>query len=63
MTRKQSPPGDSVRISLKPEKLGLEGTCDVRDLWAKKDIGKFKDVISLDVRNHGARLLRVCETK
>jgi alpha-galactosidase len=50
-------------ISLKFDQLGFEGTCSVRDLWAKKDIGKFTDEISLYVRKHGAKLLRISEIK
>jgi hypothetical protein len=57
-----SSPDDSVKLSLKTEQLGLKGTCNVRDLWAKKDVGQFTDGLSLYVRNHGARLLKISET-
>jgi hypothetical protein len=57
-----SSPDDSVKISLKTEQLGLKGTCKVHDLWAKKDVGEFTDELSLYVRNHGARLLKISET-
>lgn len=58
-----SSPDDSINISLKTAQLGLIGTCKVRDLWARKDVGEFTDELSLYVRNHGARLLRIRETK
>jgi hypothetical protein len=56
-------PEDSVKISLKIDQLDLMGTCKVRDLWAKKDIGEYANEISLYVRDHGARLLKISEVK
>jgi alpha-galactosidase len=63
-----SPPEDSIKISLKTEQLGLKGTCRVRDLWAKKDIGEYPkgslrdtNEISMYVRKHGARLLKISQ--
>ncbi len=58
-----SSPQDSVRISFPLEQVGLNGTCIVRDLWEKKDIEKSTKDISLFVRNHGARLLKIGEIK
>jgi alpha-galactosidase len=58
-----SPPPDSIKISLKSEQLGFNDTYKIRDLWAKKDIGEFTDEISLYVRKHGAKLLRVSKIK
>lgn len=58
-----SPPEDSIKISLKNEQLGFKGSCKVRDLWAKKDIGEYPNEISLYVRKHGARLLKIGEVK
>ena len=58
-----SPPEDSVKISLKAEQLGVKGTCMVRDLWGMKDLGEVGNGISVFVRNHGAALLRIQETK
>ncbi len=54
-------PEDSVTVSLKIEQLGFKGTCRVRDLWAKKDIGEYSNEISLYLRKHGAKLLKVTE--
>ncbi len=58
-----SAPQDSAEISLNFKQLGLEGTCKVRDLWARKDIGEFTNGISLYTVNHGARLLEIDEMK
>jgi alpha-galactosidase len=56
-----SPPEDSIEISLKTEQLGFKGTCRVRDLWAKKDIGEYTNEMSVYIRKHGARLLRISQ--
>ncbi len=58
-----SPLEDSIKISLKIEQLGLKGACKVRDLWAKKDIGEYTNEISLYVKKHGAKLLKISEVK
>ncbi|NOL40136.1 glycoside hydrolase family 27 protein [Kribbella sandramycini] len=40
--------------------LGLEGSATVRDLWAKKELGKFTGSFTAnDVPIHGARLFKV----
>lgn len=57
------PPQDSLKISLNFEDLELSGKYTVRDLWAKKDLGEFSDQLSLVVRNHGARLVRLSKKK
>jgi hypothetical protein len=54
---------DSVRVSLNLEQLGLKGTCRIRDLWARNDIGESTGEIAVHVRNHGARLLKVSNIK
>jgi alpha-galactosidase len=58
-----SPPVDSVDVQIRLEQLGIKGTCKVRDLWAKKDIGEFTNEISVSVRKHGTRLLKISEFK
>lgn len=52
---------DSLQIDIDFEKIGLSYKCVVRDLWAKKDLGEFTDKVSLNVRNHGAKLIRISE--
>ena len=56
-----SPPADSITMSLRIDQLGMKGPCNVRDLWAKKDIGEYTIEIPLCVRKHGARLLKISE--
>jgi hypothetical protein len=58
-----SPPEDSIKISLTNEQLDFKGACKVRDLWAKKDIGEYTNTISVYVKKHGARLLKISEVK
>ncbi|MBN1406985.1 MAG: NPCBM/NEW2 domain-containing protein [Calditrichaceae bacterium] len=57
------PPQDSIQVQIKFEDLGIKGGCKVRDLWAKEDIGEFTNEISLYVRKHGSRLLKISEIK
>ncbi len=56
-------PQDSIKISLKIDQLGLKGTYKVRDLWARKDIGEYTNEISLYVRKHGAKLVKISDVK
>ena len=58
-----SAPMDSTAIHLDLAQLGFTGKCNVRDLWAKEDIGEFTNEIVVDVRDHGARLLRISQVK
>ncbi|MCF8360585.1 MAG: NPCBM/NEW2 domain-containing protein [Prolixibacteraceae bacterium] len=56
-------PKDSLKIDLDFQDIGLTGTCSVRDLWAKKDLGQFTDKASLYVKNHGSRLIRISNSE
>ncbi len=58
-----SVPPDSVKISFQLDQIGLKGPCEVRDLWAKRNIGVCRHEISVYVSKHGARLLEVSEEK
>jgi len=58
-----SAPDESATILLKPEQLGVKSTWTVRDLWERKDVGPVGNEISVSVRNHGAALLRIRETR
>ncbi len=57
------PPEDSIRITLRFEQLGLKGTYKIRDLWAIKNIGEFSNEISIYVRKHGSKLLKISKFK
>ena len=52
-------PEDSAEISLNFDQLGLTGKVNVRDLWAKKNLGESKNDISFYVKKHGALLLKL----
>jgi len=39
--------------------LGLSGTQQVRDLWLRKDLGKFKDTFTARVPRHGVVFVKV----
>ncbi|MBN1781665.1 NPCBM/NEW2 domain-containing protein [bacterium] len=55
------PPQDSIGVRLDFGQLGITGKCRIRDLWTRADIGEFTNEISVPVRKHGARLLRISE--
>lgn len=54
---------DSVGVSLGVTQLSLRGTVRVRDLWAGKDIGAFASEVTVYLKSHGARLLKIGEIK
>jgi len=43
------------------DQLGVKGPWIVRDLWERKDLGNIGDGISLTMKSHGVKLLRVHE--
>lgn len=51
-------PGAS-KITVQLSQLGISGNCKVRDLWAKANVGEFKDGFSIDINSHGAGLYRI----
>ncbi|MCX6345990.1 MAG: NPCBM/NEW2 domain-containing protein [Armatimonadetes bacterium] len=48
-----------IPIPVKLSDLGFSGFCKIRDLWAHKDLGKFKVEFAPSIRFHGAGLYRV----
>jgi alpha-galactosidase len=58
-----SPPRDSIEVQINFKDLGINAPCQVRDLWANEDIGEFTNEISMYVRKHGSRLLKISEIK
>jgi alpha-galactosidase len=50
---------DAARVELRFADLGLAPGRDVRDLWAKKDLGRFAEGWGAVVPRHGALLLKV----
>ncbi|HXJ93058.1 MAG TPA: glycoside hydrolase family 27 protein [Terriglobia bacterium] len=50
---------DTERMTLTLKDIGVFKPADIRDLWAKKDLGKFKGTFSAEVPKHGAVLVKV----
>lgn len=50
---------DPVKINVKLSDLGFAGTCKVRDLWTKKDIGTATNLFTTSINKHGAGLYRI----
>jgi hypothetical protein len=49
----------AAKVSVKLAELNLPATASVRDLWAKKDLGKIETEISAELPAHGSALFRV----
>lgn len=49
----------SSKVTAKWSDLGITGSQPVRDLWQKKNLGKFKDSYTTSVPAHGAILIKV----
>jgi alpha-galactosidase len=49
----------SVAVTVTWAELGCTGTHEVRDLWARKDLGPFKDRVSPQIPGRGAGLFRI----
>ncbi len=52
-------PQDSIKVSFPFEQISLKGSHKIYDVWAKKNLGYFSNEISLYVRNHGVRLIKI----
>ena len=50
---------EPVKASIKLSDLDFSGACKVKDLWNKKDLGKFNSEFAADINKHGAMLFRV----
>lgn len=48
-----------ITVDFALDKLGFEGSCKLRDVWMKKDLGEFSGSVPVDVNSHGARLIRI----
>jgi len=52
--------GKKADITVRWDKIGLSGNQPVRDLWARKDLGEFKDSFTArDLVQHGHRMIKV----
>jgi alpha-galactosidase len=48
-----------ITVTVNFRDLGVEGRATVRDLWLRKDVGKFIGTYSADVPEHGCVLINV----
>ena len=51
--------GGIVTVSINLAETGVGGSAEIRDLWAKMDLGRFNTKFSPEVQPHGARLFRL----
>lgn len=49
----------TIKITVKFSQIGISGSATVRDLWAQKDMGIFKDSYSTRVQHHGVVMIKV----
>ena len=54
-----APQGASAPVSLNLTDAGFDGPVNIRDLWAKKDLGAASGKFSPNVPFHGARMFRL----
>jgi hypothetical protein len=59
----QSDTPGPAKVAVQLQQLGFSGTCKVRDLWAKEDIGSFKGEFTADINSHGAGLYKISGKK
>ncbi len=52
-------PSESLNMKLDFKKIGLQGNCEVIDIWTGNSLGIFKDDITLNIKNHGSRLISI----
>jgi len=50
---------DTERITANWKDIGVSGSKTVRDLWARKDLGRFTDRFSADVPRHGVVMVKL----
>jgi hypothetical protein len=58
-TRDPQPNGTTGRVPVEFAGLGLAGSCRVRDLWRRKDLGEFTGEFAAELRPHGGGLYRI----
>lgn len=50
---------ENSKIKVELKSLGIKGRVNVRDLWAKKDLGIFTRMFSAEINAHGSGLFRI----
>ncbi len=49
----------TVKVPVRIEEIGFQGAVKIRDLWAKKDVGRVNNEFAPEIVSHGAGLYRV----
>lgn len=52
-----------VAFNLDLQKIGLNGSYQIRDVWRQKDLGAFKGSYQTDIRYHGVVMLKLTPVK
>jgi alpha-galactosidase len=50
---------DADKMTVNFSHIGVTGEASIRDLWLKKDLGRFKEKYSVYVPSHGVVLVRI----
>ena len=50
---------EAATVEVTWAELEIEGTRNVRDIWARKDVGRAEDRLAVDVPPHGAQFMRI----
>jgi alpha-galactosidase len=48
-----------ANVNVTWDQIGLKGNQPVRDLWERKDLGKFRDLFSVELGKHESRLVKI----
>ena len=51
--------GRSETVNVPWSEIGLSGKLKVRDLWAKKNLGKFDETFTAKIEPHGCVLVKI----
>jgi len=54
---------DNALVDIDFKAIGIKSKATVRDLWAHKDLGVFKDRFGRELPQHGAGLYRISPLK
>ena len=55
--------GTTARVAVDLAPLGFVSDCRVRDLWAHKELGVFRNEFAMELPSHGAGMFRLSHLK
>lgn len=50
---------EDASIELKLKEIGIQGNCEIRDLWKRNTIGQFSNLFTCKVEPHGVVLVKI----